>query len=74
MPSVLAGGGLCLAHDLIAADLIDSGRLVAPFEDRAPMPESYYLILTPQAETRPEVLVFVSWLKTQLSGFDGTQA
>ena len=74
LPSVVAGGGLCLAHDLIAGDLIASGRLVAPFEARVPMPESYYLIQTPQAETRPEVQAFVSWLKTQLNGLDGTQA
>lgn len=76
LPIIAARGGLCLTHDLIARRLLDTGQLVAPFAERAPMPEAYYLIQTPQAEDRPEVQTFVTWLRDQLaeSGRDGTQA
>lgn len=73
-----AGGGLALAHDAIAGDLIRSGQLVAPFGHRAPMQEAYYLILSPQAEHSPGTVAFASWLRTEMaadqSGLLGTQA
>ena len=62
----MAGGGLALAHDTIAAGLIAEGRLVAPFTHRAPMPEAYYLILSPQAEQSAGALAFASWLRGEL--------
>jgi len=67
LPAVEAGAGLCLAHDAIAARLIEQGRLIAPFPHRALMPEAYYLIQSPQAEQRKEVQIFVAWLKQELA-------
>lgn len=61
-----AGGGLALAHDLIARHLIETGRLVAPFGHRAEMPEAYYLLLSPQAEQSPGTVAFVNWLKSEI--------
>ena len=73
----MAGGGLALAHDVIARDLIDTGHLIAPFENPAPMPEAYYLILSPQADSNPGAQAFANWLRTELTVFqserDGTQ-
>lgn len=73
-----SGGGLCLAHDLIAARLLEQGDLIAPFAHRAPMPEAYYLILSPESEDRPSVQSFVTWLRAELGAFQsarpGTQA
>lgn len=73
-----AGGGVALAHDLIARNLIDKGQLVAPFPHRAPMPEAYYLILSPQSEQSPNVVAFTDWLRAQMaadqSGRLGTHA
>ena len=62
----MAGGGLCLAHDTIARDLILQGRLVAPFAHRAPMAEAYYLLLSPQAEETPGALAFADWLRREM--------
>jgi LysR family glycine cleavage system transcriptional activator len=74
----LAGGGLSLAHDVIAKRLIDQGRLIAPFAHRAPMAEAYYLILSPQSEQSPGVIAFANWLRAEMaadhSGRLGTQA
>lgn len=66
LPAVEAGAGLCLAHDAIAAHLIEQGRLVAPFPHRAAMQEAYYLIQSPQSEQRQEVQLFVAWLRSEL--------
>jgi LysR family transcriptional regulator, glycine cleavage system transcriptional activator len=72
------GGGLALAHDLIAQRLINKGQLVAPFPHRAPMPEAYYLILSPQSEQSANVVAFANWLRAEMaadqSGRLGTQA
>lgn len=62
----MAGGGLCLAHDTIASDLIAQGRLVAPFAHRAPMPEAYYLLLSPSAEESPGAIAFANWVRHEL--------
>ena len=62
-----AGGGLALAHDIIARRLIGQGRLVAPFAHRAPMPEAYYLILSPQAERSPGCVAFADWLRAEIA-------
>ncbi len=63
----MAGGGLCLAHDMIAKRLLYEGRLIAPFSHRAAMPEAYYLLLSPQAEETPGALVFVDWLRSEIA-------
>ncbi len=62
----MAGGGLCLAHDVIAKRLIDEGRLIAPFSHRAVMPEAYYLLLSPQAEETPGAVAFADWLRAEI--------
>lgn len=62
-----AGGGLALAHDVIARRLIETGQLVAPFDHRAPMPEAYYLILSPQAEHSPGAVAFAAWLRAEMA-------
>ncbi|MFK7752686.1 MAG: LysR substrate-binding domain-containing protein [Sedimentitalea sp.] len=73
----MAGGGLALAHDLIAQGLIDQGLLIAPFPHRAAMQEAYYLILSPQAEQSPGAVAFANWLRRELAdqpGSDGRLA
>ncbi|MCR9126235.1 MAG: LysR substrate-binding domain-containing protein [Rhodobacteraceae bacterium] len=62
-----SGGGLALAHDLIAGPLIQRGRLIAPFEHRAAMPESYYLIVSPQAGRADGARQFADWLRAEIS-------
>ncbi|WP_425079504.1 LysR substrate-binding domain-containing protein [Ruegeria denitrificans] len=66
LSAVMAGGGLCLAHDTIASHLIKRGQLVAPFEHRVRMPESYYLLLSPQAEDTPGAVAFANWVRREI--------
>lgn len=63
----MVGGGLCLAHDTIARSLIEQGRLVAPFPHRSPMPEAYYLLLSPRAEESPGAVAFVDWVRREMA-------
>lgn len=66
MSVAMAGGGLCLVHDTIARNLIDQGRLIAPFKHRAEMPEAYYLLLSPQAEETPGAVAFANWIRAEI--------
>ncbi|MES0864759.1 LysR family transcriptional regulator [Ruegeria sp. SCPT10] len=66
LSAAMAGGGLCLAHDAIAGHLIEQGLLVAPFDHRAPMPEAYYLLLSPQAEDNPGAVAFANWIRREI--------
>ena len=66
LSAAMAGGGLCLAHDAIAGKLIEQGQLVAPFDHRAPMPEAYYLLLSPQAEDNPGAVAFANWIRREI--------
>ncbi len=78
MSVAMAAGGLALAHDVIARRLIETGQLIAPFEHRAVMQESYYLLLSPQAERSPGTVAFAAWLRAEMaaghSGRLGSQA
>lgn len=74
------GGGLALAHDLIAQSMIERGDLIAPFAHRAEMQEAYYLIQSPQAQALALAQDFTGWLRDAISadhsssGRLGTQA
>lgn len=61
------GGGLALAHDVIARGLIERGQLIAPFAHRARMPEAYFLIESPRAREMPAAQAFSKWLRSRLS-------
>ncbi|MEO1107436.1 MAG: LysR family transcriptional regulator [Pseudomonadota bacterium] len=66
LSAAMAGGGLCLAHGAIAGHLIEQGQLIAPFDHRAPMPEAYYLLLSPQAEDNPGAVAFANWIRREI--------
>ena len=67
----MSGGGLALAHDVIAQDLIENGRLIAPFDHRAKMQEAYFLIESPRAREMPAAQAFAGWLRNAMSGRKG---
>lgn len=71
LPAVMAGAGVGMAHDIMAADAIRSGRLVAPFEHRAPVQEAYYLLTSPRGEQSPGARAFAGWLREEMAA-DGT--
>ncbi|MGR3679440.1 MAG: LysR substrate-binding domain-containing protein [Paracoccaceae bacterium] len=66
MTVAMNGGGMCLLHDTLAAQAIREGRLIAPFGHRVPMPEAYYLLLSPQAEQSAHAVLFLDWIREQM--------
>ena len=78
LSAAIGGSGLCMAHDTIAGQLIETGRLQRLFDHRAKMSEAYYLITTPQIAEIPGAKAFETWLLEEMaldqSGRDATQA
>lgn len=62
-----AGQGVALALRTVHEGYAESGRLVKPFGlevwDRA-----YHIVLAPEAHARPEVAMFVDWLRADAAG------
>jgi len=67
LPAVMAGAGVGMGHDLMVGDAIRQGRLIAPFGHRVPVPEAYYLLISPQAEHSPGAMAFANWLRTEMA-------
>ena len=63
------GQGIALAHDIIAADLIQQGRLVRLFEHSIPMKEQYFLIPPAKRHANSATKVFNDWLLEKINEF-----
>jgi LysR family glycine cleavage system transcriptional activator len=61
--AAMAGAGLAMAHDTLAARLIAEGRLKRVGAHRAEMREAYYLIVSPAAAHIPAVRAFADWIR-----------
>ena len=58
----IAGRGVALASDCLAADAIASGLLVRPFDIRLKLPRDYYLAYNESVAELTKVLAFRDWL------------
>ncbi len=65
LTAVLNGAGLAMAHDTLAALHLQSGRLSAPFEHRADMPEAYFLRPPPKHGETPASRAFSDWIQAE---------
>lgn len=65
IPAALAGHGVALGRTPLVKDLIASGDLVAPFASSADPARAYYVVVSQNAASRPEVAGFVAWLKQE---------
>ena len=61
-----AGAGLAMGHDCMVRHLLESGRLVRPFDHKADMQEAYYLTVNPRAEGKTDTSNFVRWIKDEM--------
>lgn len=60
------GGGVLLAHEILAYDDMKSGRLVAPFELALPTGRSYALVYPKGATDRTTVAAFRAWIMEEM--------
>lgn len=56
------GQGIALGRTSLVADLIESGRLVAPFPQRVPTAEAFYLACPDNQYEHPHAEIFRAWL------------
>jgi len=67
IPSAVAGHGVALGRTPLVKSLLESGELVAPFKSQADPARAYFAVVSKSASTRPEVIAFVEWLKSEAS-------
>ena len=67
LEAVIAGQGVMLAWQLLAADALADGRLVAPFGSRARSGLGYYMV-SAKGRTEPrKVAVFRRWVRDEIA-------
>lgn len=66
LEAAIAGQGVMLAWQLLAADALADGRLVAPFGVRAQSGLGYYLV-TPTGQTSRKVAAFGKWVRQEIA-------
>jgi DNA-binding transcriptional LysR family regulator len=65
LEAVRHGHGVGLTRKHFVQDLLANGEIVHLFKDielKTP-PHAYYVVYEPQVRTRPEVRVFIEWLR-----------
>jgi len=66
------GAGVLLVTNILAYDLVRSGRLVIPVPLMLPSGRAYHLVRPKRARERPQVRAFVDWLKGEFAALDWT--
>jgi LysR family glycine cleavage system transcriptional activator len=70
------GAGVLLVTNILAYDLVHSGRLVIPVPLMLPSGRAYYLVRPKRArersQERPQVRAFIDWLKQEFDALDWT--
>ena len=66
------GAGVLLVTDILAYDLVHSGRLVIPVALALRSGRAYYLVRPKRARERPQVRAFIDWLKQEFAALDWT--
>lgn len=56
------GHGFCLGRSSLVADMLASGRLVAPFAQRVPTDEAFYAVVPEHQYATPYAKAFLDWL------------
>ena len=67
------GGGVLLAHDVLAYDELRTGRLVVAFPLALPSGRAYYFICPRRREQHPHVQAFRAWIKQEAAALDFAQ-
>jgi LysR family glycine cleavage system transcriptional activator len=62
LQAAVDGVGVALAMDVLAAEDLAAGRLVAPFTLRVPLPLAYYVVSPAARAGQPPVDAFRAWL------------
>jgi LysR family glycine cleavage system transcriptional activator len=67
LEAAVEGAGLLLAHNVLAADDLRTGRLVSPFPIVIEMRRSYHLVCPSGHESRANIAAFRTWIKAEMA-------
>ena len=62
LQTAIAGQGVALAADVLAADDLAAGRLVRPFELSVPVDFGYHIVFPREKAEIPKIKAFAAWL------------
>jgi LysR family glycine cleavage system transcriptional activator len=62
LQTAIAGQGVALAADVLAADDLAAGRLVRPFDLSVPVDFGYHIVFPEDKAALPKVAAFAAWL------------
>lgn len=65
IPAALAGHGVAMGRTPLVTEALASGELVAPSQSVAQTERAYFAKVARNALTRPEVVDFIDWLKSE---------
>lgn len=65
--AALAGQGVLLTIEMMAADGLAMGRLVKPFEHQEPSPFDYWLVTDAQKSRPKKVQMFLDWMRLEIN-------
>ncbi|MDH3692123.1 MAG: LysR substrate-binding domain-containing protein [Gammaproteobacteria bacterium] len=66
--AAIAGHGVAVARSVLAADDLEAGRLVRPFELSLPSEYAYYFVCPAAQAGRSKVVAFRDWLVAEARG------
>lgn len=73
--AAVAGQGVVIGRMPLLRELVDGGRLVAPFRNPAATQRGYYIELSPLSQGNADALDFARWLRAEAEAFGaGAQA
>lgn len=67
--AAVAGQGVVIGRLPLLRELLDQGRLVAPFGRRAATRRGYFVAQSAQAHRNPEAQAFIDWLRAEARAF-----
>ncbi|MGB9369725.1 MAG: transcriptional regulator GcvA [Xanthobacteraceae bacterium] len=73
LDATVEGGGVLLAHDVLAYDDLRTGRLVIPFALTLRTGRAYNFVCPKQDRDRPAVQAFRNWLREEVAALDWTK-
>lgn len=74
LEEAVAGRGVALASNIFAADDLDAGRLVRPFDVSFPVRFGYWLVCPESTADMPKTRVFREWLLGEVATFSQATA
>jgi LysR family glycine cleavage system transcriptional activator len=74
LQSAVLGQGVALTTRALAADDLEAGRLIAPFETSVQTPFGYYFLCRPDRADAPKIVALRDWLGAEAVRSRGARA